>query len=65
MKAEKGKANPKNRKWRDPVKGKEPHESTLEVNGDFQQFADLMRRVVRKREEPKTVPASRVPGASA
>jgi hypothetical protein len=49
-----------------PVKGKPPRKETLEVKGNFQEFADLMRRVIRKRDEPKAVPASpsRVPGAS-
>ncbi len=52
------------RKWRDPVKGKSPRDETLSVNGDFERFKGIMRRIVNKREEKPTPSASRVPDAS-
>jgi hypothetical protein len=47
-------ASPKERKrrnpnWKNPVKGHKAKESTLNTKGDFQQFTELMRRIVNKK----------------
>jgi hypothetical protein len=39
----------RNPKWKNPVKNRPAKESTLDTTGDFQQFTDLMRRIVNKR----------------
>jgi len=56
-------ARSKPKTWVNPVKNHPPKESTLKTPGDFREFTELMRKVVNKREEPKSS-ASRVPGAS-
>ena len=52
------------RHWSDPVKDKQPREETLGVKGDFQEFTRVMRRVVKKADDPKPLPASHAPDAS-
>jgi hypothetical protein len=52
------------KKWNDPVKGRPAHRETLEIEGDFEEFKNLMRRAVRKREDEANPPASRAPDAS-
>ncbi len=53
------------KKWTDPVKNKPAKESTLNVEGDFSKFTDLMRQIVNKQEEDsKPASASRAPHAS-
>jgi hypothetical protein len=34
------------KKWLDPVKGHPAKDSTLKVHGDFQQFTELMKRII-------------------
>jgi hypothetical protein len=53
--------------WKDPVKGKAPRESTMQTEGNFGQFAELMKRVVKVRppRAAETIPASPGPVASA
>jgi hypothetical protein len=46
-------------KWIDPVKDKAPRADTLNTGGDFQEFKDVMRKIIRKREEKPATPASR------
>lgn len=53
------------KKWVDPVKNRPAKESTLNVRGDFEQFTELMRKIVSKREEePKAASSSRGPDVS-
>ena len=55
---------PMKAKWQDPVK-RPPLESTLQIEGDFGNFTELMKRVVRMkltREEKQPTPASASPG---
>jgi hypothetical protein len=47
-------ASPKERKrrnpnWKNPVKNQPAKESTLNTRGDFQEFTELMRRIVHKK----------------
>jgi hypothetical protein len=55
---------PKPKKWIDPVKGKSPRKETEKVQGNFQQFTNLMKRIVNKREEQPKPSSSPAPGAS-
>jgi len=50
------------KRWRDPVKGHEPKESTMQTEGDFGQFAQLMKRVVKIRPPREAKPISASPG---
>jgi hypothetical protein len=53
--------------WKDPVKGHPAKESTMNTEGDFGKFTELMKRVVpRKHEEKskKTVSSSPSPAAT-
>ncbi|HEY4357726.1 MAG TPA: hypothetical protein VGN16_18375 [Acidobacteriaceae bacterium] len=52
------------KKWTNPVKGIPAKESTLNVEGDFQEFTELMRRIVNKQED-KPKPSSSSPGPAA
>jgi len=49
--------------WKDPLK-RPAKQSTMETPGDFAQFTELMRRVVKVRppREEKPTPASASPG---
>jgi len=53
------------RLWTDPVKGHAPQESTMQTEGNFAQFAELMKRVVKVRPPREAKPASPGPVASA
>jgi len=50
--------------WRDPVKGHPAKESTLHVRGDFEQFTELMKRIVKVRPREAKTSASLGPAAS-
>lgn len=54
----------KKKPWVDPVKKRPAKDETLAVKGSFQEFTELMRKIVNKRDEPKLGASSRVPGAS-
>ena len=54
----------KPKKWIDPVKGKSPRKETQNLEGNFQQFVELMKRIVNKREEQPKPSSSRVPDVS-
>ena len=56
----------KPQKWIDPVKGRPAKKSTMQTGGDFSQFAELMKRVVKIRppREAKSISASPGPVAS-
>jgi len=45
------------KKWTDPVKNQPAKESTLDTPGDFDEFTELMRRIVNKQEKTPTQPA--------
>ena len=49
------------KKWIDPVKNHPAKESTLNTEGNFSEFTDLMRKIVNKPKQPS---ASPVPDAS-
>jgi hypothetical protein len=55
----------KNKSWKDPVKGHPAKESTMNVQGDFGKFTELMKRVVPRKqdEKPKIVSSSHAPVA--
>lgn len=42
------------KKWIDPVKDQPAKESTLDTPGDFQEFTELMRKIVNKQEKTPT-----------
>lgn len=46
--------------WKDPVKGIAPKESTMRTKGNFAQFTELMKRVVKTGK-----PTSASPGPAA
>lgn len=53
------------KKWTDPVKNQPAKESTLNTEGDFGEFTELMRKIVNKREDkPKPSSSSHGPAAS-
>jgi hypothetical protein len=52
------------KKWVDPVKGKPAHDETLSMNGDFDRFKEIMRRIVNRREEKPKPSSSHASGAS-
>jgi len=54
------------KQWVDPVKNKPAKDSTLDIRGSFEDFTNIMRKIITKREE-ETKPSSssvRVPGVS-
>jgi hypothetical protein len=52
------------KRWKDPVKGHEAKESTLDTQGDFAGFLKLMKRVVRVKPPREATSASPGPVAS-
>jgi hypothetical protein len=54
----------KPKKWIDPVKGRPPRKETQNVEGNFQEFVGLMKRIVHKREEETKPSSSHAPDAS-
>lgn len=65
MKSDSRKRNTHSSRWKDPVKGRSASAETLNTEGNFQTFAETMRRIVNKREEkPIPVSASRAPDVS-
>jgi hypothetical protein len=62
MKSESKKGNIHSKRWVDPVKGKAANEETMQTRGDFAEFTENMRRLMRVRPEAK--PASRVRASS-
>jgi len=51
--------------WKNPVKGIPPKPSTMNTEGDFEVFTDLMKKIVHKPvKAPKASSASRVPDVS-
>jgi hypothetical protein len=51
--------------WTDPVKGRSPRESTMETKGNFAQFRELMKKVVKVRSPRVGEPTSASPGPGA
>lgn len=49
---------PMTKKWIDPVKNQSAKESTLNTPGNFDEFTELMRRIVNKQEKTPTPPAA-------
>jgi hypothetical protein len=39
------------KRWVNPVKNQPAKNSTLDIKGDFQEFTDLMRRIVINKSE--------------
>jgi len=51
--------------WKNPVKDVPPKDSTMNTPGNFEEFTELMRRVVKVKPEPREKPhASPGPVAS-
>lgn len=48
--------------WKDPVKGHKAKESTMQTEGDFAHFTELMKRVVKVRPSREAKPTSASPG---
>lgn len=48
-----------NKKWVDPVKNRPAKEETLATRGDFAEFTENMRKLMKVKPVPK--PASRAP----
>jgi hypothetical protein len=44
---------PMKKKWADPVKSRPAKESTMNIQGDFGQFTDLMKRLICRHEDSK------------
>jgi len=44
------KQSSRGKRWADPVKDHAPKDSTLSTSGDFQQFAQIMRKIVNKKQ---------------
>ena len=59
---------PKTAVWKNPVKGVPAKESTMNTEGDFGDFTELMRSVVlvqpQRSNEKRTIHASLVPAVS-
>lgn len=52
----------KDKVWKNPVKGHPAKESTMNTQGDFGRFTELMKKVVTKKDDkPKTVSSSPSP----
>ena len=46
--------------WTDPVKGRPANKSTLNLNGDFDKFTGVMKRLMQVRPEDVREPSSPV-----
>ena len=56
------KAKPSKTAWRDPVKGHAAKDATMQTKGNFAEFRELMKRVVKIKSPREAKPTSASPG---